>query len=383
MKSRSEALLLSADEKLVRVFRRVLSDLDIVMEHCTECDLAVTRLTRQRFEAVIVDCTQPVLAGRILKGTRHSVANHRAVTVAVIDPETVTGSYAPKEACEPAAHFVLLKPISLERTKSVFQAVRALMNRERRRRARIPIELPVDLRFDGNPDAIRVLSSDLGEDGMAVRFAGPKPYGSSFLVELTLPDADSTIRCRGEVAWEGGPLIGIRFCEVDSDAAHPLGRWIMHQIVGTDVDETMVRSKLTDLSLCGCYLETESPFPVNTRLSLMMRVGELELWIEGIVRVMHPETGMGVEFTQNTSGQGGRVEEFIESLLRTNGAVPDLEIRPEAIDDHKQEYMPSEQSASAKSDPLIALFLSKRDLSAELFRAELRKQRRGEVPLEV
>src|SRR5215469_14256766 len=135
MKSRPEALLLSADQKLVRVFRRLLSDLDIDVEHCAEGDLALTKFTRRRFDAVIADCAHPQPASRILRGFRSSVANKRAVAVAVVDLEAAQGKVAPKEVCE-AAHFVLPKPVSLERTRTAFQAVRALMSRERRRRAR-------------------------------------------------------------------------------------------------------------------------------------------------------------------------------------------------------------------------------------------------------
>ncbi|PYV50057.1 MAG: hypothetical protein DMG98_28540, partial [Acidobacteria bacterium] len=72
--------------------------------------------------------------------------------------------------------------------------------------------------------------------------------------------------------------------------------WIGRQLMGNDAEEPPVTCKLTDLSLGACYLQTESPFPVRTRLQLMMRVRQLELQIEGIVRVMHPGSGMGVEF---------------------------------------------------------------------------------------
>src|ERR1019366_6501492 len=47
-----KSLLLSSDEKTVRVLRRVLSDLEIGVEHCTAVDEAIRRITRQRFEAI-------------------------------------------------------------------------------------------------------------------------------------------------------------------------------------------------------------------------------------------------------------------------------------------------------------------------------------------
>jgi CheY-like chemotaxis protein len=53
-----KALVLCSDDKILRVLRRVLSDLEIGLEHCPDADSAIQRLTRQRFEALIVDCDE-------------------------------------------------------------------------------------------------------------------------------------------------------------------------------------------------------------------------------------------------------------------------------------------------------------------------------------
>src|SRR6185369_12458653 len=110
-------------------------------------------------------------------------------------------------------------------------------------------------------------------------------------------------------------VLGIRFCDVAMETKDQLKQWVARQLLGAEAEEIPVNSKLTDLSLSACYLQTESPFPVRTRLQLMMRVGELKLQIEGIVRVMHPGLGMGVEFAQHTSAQQTRVGEFIQTLV--------------------------------------------------------------------
>ena len=113
---------------------------------------------------------------------------------------------------------------------------------------------------------------------------------------------------------------------------------------------------------------------MRTRLQLTMKVKDLELQVEGIVRVMHPGAGMGVEFTQHTSTQRSRVEEFIQTLVNTEGAVPDLEVRPDAIDNSAAAFSP-ERMGSDHGDPLLSLFRTRAELSADAFQAELRKQR--------
>src|SRR5262249_32912769 len=121
------------------------------------------------------------------------------------------------------------------------------------------------------------------------------------------------------------------------------------------------------------YLQTDSPFPVRTRLQLLMRVGDLKLQIEGLVRVMHPSAGMGVEFLQRTMPQQKRVQEFIHTLVHTTGAVPELQVRPDTIDNAAASV--SIPQAGINDDPLLLLFQTGADLPLGQFQLELRKQR--------
>ena len=160
---RLQALLLTPDEKIERVLRRVLGDLEISVEYCADTDSALNKLTRDRFEAVIVDCDDDETAARVLKSVRATMRNKRAVAVAIIDSQKrVRGAF------ELGAHFVLYKPISAERAKTSFRAARALMKRERRRNTRIPIEIPVQLTFAGGAGGVKAKTSDLGEGGIAI-----------------------------------------------------------------------------------------------------------------------------------------------------------------------------------------------------------------------
>src|SRR5580658_9127823 len=134
-----QALLLCSDEKIVRVLRRTLGDLDIGVELCASSEIALRKLTRERFEAIIVDCAGPGAAA-VLRGARTAPCNKRAVAVAILDPEVGLRS-----AFDSGAHFTLYKPVSAERAKSSFRAARALMKKERRRNARIPVHVVVEM----------------------------------------------------------------------------------------------------------------------------------------------------------------------------------------------------------------------------------------------
>jgi DNA-binding response OmpR family regulator len=379
MESGLQCLLLSSDDKTVRVLRRVLSEIDVDVEHCAEADAALQKITRRRFEAVIVDCSSPQISSAVLKGARSAPANKRAVTVAVLEDQSANSSQtALKHAFEMGAHFVLFKPISLERTRASFRAVRALMKRERRRHARIPINLPVEIPVEANHSGLAVHTVDLGENGMALKLSNRKLPGS-FQWKFTLPETSEALAGRGEIAWQGDQVVGVRFCDLDSEVTAQLKAWVERQLTGAGPEDVSVSCKLTDLSLNACYLETESPFPVRTRLQLIMKVGQLALQVEGLVRVMYPGTGMGVEFTQNTAVQRAKVEEFIQALTNSSGAIPDLQVRPDAIDNSATAVSSWEVSPD-EADPLLLLFHSKAEAPAEVFYSELRKQR--EAPAE-
>jgi CheY-like chemotaxis protein len=368
-----QALLLCSDDKVVRVLRRVLTDLEIGVEHCTHLDLAVQKLTRQRFEAVIVDCTTPTIAAKILKGIKSAPANNRAIAVAIINSQEDL-----KRAFELGAHFVLQKPIVLDRTKASFRSVRALMKRERRRHARIPVELSVKIHMENAGRTVHVHTADLSENGIAIKTRVQLP--PSFGLEFELPGSPSGIRCRGEIAWEGKPLQGIRFRDLPESASAELKSWIARQLL-SEPDDPPVNCRLTDLSVSACYLETESPFPVRTRLQITMRVRDIELHINGMVRVMHPASGMGVQFTDRTVEGGRELENFIHTLVSTEGAAPEVDVTPDSIDNSPEAFA-EQQTGGNHGDPLLSLFHRGSQFTADEFHAELHKQRGAsqEVP---
>src|SRR5260370_34619166 len=133
-----KSLLMSSDEKTVRVLRRVLSDMEIDVEHCTSGGAAIRRITRQRFEAIIVDGTNVEEANSVLQGAKAAPVNKRALTIVLVEfPLGLKGGF------EMGAHFVLHKPLAVERAKASFRAVRALMKCERRTPTRVADAIPV------------------------------------------------------------------------------------------------------------------------------------------------------------------------------------------------------------------------------------------------
>jgi len=360
------ALVLCSDEKIVRVLRRTLGDLDIGVELCSDADAALRQLTRRRFEAIIVDCAGEG-APDVLHSARSAPCNRQAVAVAIVEP-----FLGLKEVFSLGAHFVLYKPVSSERAKSSFRAARALMKSERRRNARVAVQIPVVLRnLDGGPN-MKVTTTDLSEGGMAVGLSNRRHPAGRWQIAFNLPGIETPLELPAELAWEGNSAqAGLRFLQVPPKATLQLREWLKRNSPDAEQDDPPIRCQLTDLSLGGCYLEIASPFPVSSRVMLCMRAAGVEIRAQGVVRVMHPDKGMGVEFAQATPEHRASVEKFLAVLSQNRSVLPELLVEPEGLESEPGATRPK---YAGTDDPLLQLFYGE-PLTADAFHEALRKQR--------
>ncbi len=362
------SLVLCSDEKIIRALRRTLGDLEIDVELCMDADSALRKLTRTRFEAIIVDCEEKGAAD-VLRSSRTSACNQRAVSVAIVGAQSGLRS-----VFELGAHFVLYKPVSMERSRSSFRAARALMNRERRRNVRVPVSVPVTIDASSG-STWKVNTTDLSEGGMSVKLPRRSRPSGICRLSFTLPGTRQPLNLKGEFAWEGNTgQAGLRFVDVSTEDSTCVGQWLKRNSADPEPDDAL-RCQLTDLSLGGCYLEISSPFPVSTRVTISMKVPGIELRTAGLVRVMHPEKGMGVEFTRTTPELQADLERLLSALTDNHGVTPEVMVEPEGID--RNAGNSADWHSGNVDDPLLKLFRQQPPFSQEAFEEELRKQRGG------
>jgi c-di-GMP-binding flagellar brake protein YcgR len=310
------------------------------------------------------------MAARVLASVRSAPCNKRSIAVAIID-----GQRAVRSAFALGAHFVLYQPISAERAKTSFRAARALMKCERRRNTRVAVQIPVALVSENGAGQRKTVSSDISQGGMSIQLSRRAQNPGPMRIKFTLPGTDHDVECSAEVAWEGGgPQAGIRFADLSPKQREWLNSWLARHSPELEPDDPPVACKLTDLSSGGCYLEIASPFPVNTKVLLTIRVAKIESRAEGMVRVMHPEIGMGVEFTPSSRQQREYLEKFIHFLTNNNGIQPEIMVEPEGMNDAKS-VNPKPLVLDAIDDPLLEFFRRCSEFTAENFLSELRKQR--------
>jgi hypothetical protein len=378
-----KSLLLSSDEKTVRILRRVLGDLEIDVEHCSAAEDAIRRITRQRFDTILVDGANIEEASNVMRAAKAAPVNKRALAIMLV--ESAIGL---KGGFEMGAHFVLHKPLAIERAKASFRAVRALMKRERRLQLRIPVQIPVEGHGSGTYKGKTI---DLSEGGMAIQFSGRVGKESSLRFSLELPGMDQKLEINGELAWEGnGAQAGVRFKNATDEQRNILRQWLNNQLPELETDDPPLNCRLTDLSLGGCYLTTGSPFPRGTRVTLSIKTGNLEVHAGGIVLVAHPEFGMGVEFLQTTTEQRDHVHGMITTLRANGDKSPELLVQPDGLETALPEngLAAFEVSATRSSgielsgaevpgaeDLLVDLFRHKYHEPIEIFLDQMREQR--------
>lgn len=369
------ALLVSTDDNACEILGRILPGFGIAVERFSDLPTAIDRLQQQRFDAIMVDFEDQSSADAVLQESSRLNPAHAPVTVALV-AETAKA----RDVLISGAHFILYKPLSEEKARAGLRAVAALLNRERRRAHRVPVQAAVELTL---PDSRKMegILIDLSETGMEVLTAEPQGAGGLLSFRFQLPDASFEIQAHGQVAWANpNGETGVRFVELDESIRLQLHDWLHAATValGEETDETVPHCKLTDLSLGGCYVESDSPFPERAMVDLCLRTDDMAVHTEGMVRVTHPGYGMGVEFPSRTEEQRSQVGNLINFLRSAPESMLELSVSPRALTaDIKQFERPAEM-ADEMEDPLLDLLRRGSQLQQDDFLSELRCQRSGE-----
>ncbi len=368
-----QALLVSKDDESASILAGVLSGLGVEAVRCGYSD-GICQLTAEPFDAVIVDFDDPYSADLVLQKVLQSTPQNYVVTVALLSDKSKLRNVFGK-----GANFVLYKPFSTEQAEAGLRAAIVLLKRERRSSFRVPVQVPVQLKVEDDPETEGILL-DLSEDGLDLLAAQALRSAAGIQVKFSLPDG-TEIEARGEIAWaNSNGQAGVHFVGLPETVRTMLQKWVEANAPEPPPPdpEPVTQCKLTDLSVGGCYVETESPFPERSGITLALRTEGLEVQAEGTVRVVHPGFGMGIEFAARTADEREHVTKFIGFLSNSPGTLPELLITPRAVTQGADDHESSGSEAEELDDPLLELLRGHESLSQEEFLQALRQQRNSE-----
>jgi CheY-like chemotaxis protein len=375
------ALLVSTDDAAAEVLGRVLPDFGIAMDRSSDHETAMARIQQQRFDALIVDFDNPQISEDVLRQAQKLGTG--SLSIALVADTTKV-----REILSGGAHFVLYKPLSEDAAKAGLRAAAALLSRERRRAIRVPVQAPVEITL---PDTRKVdgILLDLSETGMDVLTAEQQIPGALLAFHFQLPDGALEIQAHGQVAWANpNGQTGVHFIDLAEDSSVELKAWLKAAVTtnGAGADEAVPNCKLTDLSLGGCYVQTDAPFPERALVDLCLKAQDLEVHTEGMVRVAHPGHGMGVEFPSRTPEQRRQVEDLIKFLRSCPATLLEMSISPRALVADLTQFEPGEtkvetfgeEADDEMEDQLLELLRRGTALQQDEFLTELRHQRSPE-----
>jgi CheY-like chemotaxis protein len=371
-----QSLLVSTDDCAADVLGRVLPAFGLAMDRSSEAETTLARIHEQKFDALIVDFDDPALAHEVLQQARQLSAG--SLTVAL-----VADSMRVRDILSSGAHFVLYKPLTDEAVTAGLRAAAALLSRERRRAIRVPVQAAVEIRLPEDRKVEGILL-DLSETGMDVLTSEPQVAGALIGFHFQLPDGSLEVAAHGQVAWANpNGQTGVHFLELPEENQAELKKWLKAAAInsGLNVDESVPSCKLSDLSLGGCYVETDAPFPERALVDLCLKTDTMEVHIDGMVRVAHPGHGMGVEFPSRTAEQRAQVGNLIDVLRSSPNATPELTISPRALVADITQFEHGESAREAGEDledPLLELLRRGTSLQQDDFLSELRHQRNPE-----
>jgi len=368
-----QALLVSSDDSAADVLGRVLSSFGIATDRSSDPETTLARIHQQKFDALILDFDDQRVAEEVLLQAKKLGTGPLSIAL-VADTAKV------RHILSGGAHFVLYKPISEEAARAGLRAAAALLTRERRRAFRVPVQAPVEITL---PDTRKVdgILLDLSETGMDVLTAEAQMPGSQLAFRFQLPDGAVEVDGHGQVVWANpNGQTGVHFVDVPDTVKEKLKTWLRAAAVAAGAeDEIVPHCKLTDLSLGGCYVQTDAPFPECSLVDLCFKANELEVHTEGMVRVAHPGQGMGLEFPSRTPEQRAQVANLITFLQNNSNALPELSISPKALVADLTQFEPVNRDAQdapeEMEDPLLELLRRGTSLQQDAFLGELQHQR--------
>jgi DNA-binding response OmpR family regulator len=215
-----QALLYSNDAELVSVFDQALTSLKIESLHLDDPLRYLDLLANEHFDLLVVDWDGTENGLEVLAQARQRSANRDAVLM------LATTERDPERFLERGANLILYKPLTLQALERHLRSAHLLMQDERRRYNRYPVQIPVAVR---TPEGRQVLGNgySLSEGGIALEFSERLNTDALLRVEFVLPQEKLAMQLTGKLAWVNSDLhTGIRFVQLNNEAREQLRGWL-------------------------------------------------------------------------------------------------------------------------------------------------------------
>jgi len=217
------SMVVSRDWQEVSVLECILGSLHMEVAVEQDPERALTRLSKSKVDALIVDCD--------LQGSSQFLQRlQRAEKCANTVPLVIMGAPQSHPGLdETGAMFAFEKPISVEQAVRTLSAARSMILDGRLRYHRAGLEVPVFLNCKGHKRAEGSLVN-ISQGGMQVSTEHRFEVTTPLRVCFELPGLKVAVKAQAEIAWQDqrGHL-GIRFVKIVPRQHRALQLWLAQQ----------------------------------------------------------------------------------------------------------------------------------------------------------
>jgi CheY-like chemotaxis protein len=216
-------MVVSRDWQEISVLECILGGLHMEVAVESEPQRALSRLTKSKVDALIVDCDLNG-SGQFFRELQREVP--RVTTVPLV---IMGGAQGGREMEESGAMYAFDKPISVEQAVRTLSAARNMILDGRLRYHRAGLEVPVMLRGARQKKAGGQLIN-LSQGGLQIRVEDGFDASDASRVSFELPGTTCALNAQVEVAWsDNRGNVGIRFVKMASQMKNTLRLWLAQQ----------------------------------------------------------------------------------------------------------------------------------------------------------
>jgi len=217
------SLVVSRDWQEVSVLECILGGLHMDVAVESEPQRALTRLSRSKIDALIVDCDLNG-SGQFFRELQRDAP--KANTVPLVIMGTPLGK---SDMDRSGAMFAFDKPISVEQAVRTLSAARNMILDGRLRYHRAGLDVPVMLSGKNQKRGEGQLIN-LSRGGLQVRVENDFDATLASSVSFELPGVRSMVKAQVEIAWnDKNGNVGIRFVKMPAQAQSSLRLWLAQQ----------------------------------------------------------------------------------------------------------------------------------------------------------
>lgn len=221
-------LLLCRDAQYLRTISRVLKPLGVTHTVLDDCAVAMSRISVQKFETIVVDWREIDNLAEFLCSVRRSNLNRDCILVAI-----VRDLLDLRQAFAAGVHFLIHKPASIVQIERCLRAAYCASVSRRRRHHREQVKITASVSSRNLPLAQAVILN-VGEGGVGLRMnthpglVGVRlSVGDQVSLNFALPGTAGLVHGTGLVVWANAlGDAGVEFDFIpEVDRAH-LERWL-------------------------------------------------------------------------------------------------------------------------------------------------------------